>query len=277
MALSKARLTLLVVFSSLVSYFTLSEEWDGKRVLFLALGGFLITSCANTLNQILEQHSDKLMERTRQRPLPSETITEIAAWIIGGISGISGLVFLYNIGWLHALLGAISVILYAFVYTPLKKRTPWAVFVGAFPGSLPVLIGALAAPQTDASHRMYALLLFFIQFLWQFPHFWTLAWFNFEDYARASFFLLPSGKEKNPGVALHVLIYVCALAFFSMLPFFFHFTGPVSAACIMICNVCMVWQGYLFYRFPDDTMARRLFVISLVYLPVVQLSLMTGV
>jgi protoheme IX farnesyltransferase len=275
--LAKIRLTLLVIFSSVVSYFTLKEQPVWTDVFFLFTGGLFITAASNTFNQYYEIQTDSLMERTKFRPLPSGIIGKKHALWLGIGNMITGSVFLLQLGFLPFIFGLASFLLYVFVYTPLKKRTPWAVFAGAFPGSFPVLIGVLASNPENKRLWVFGILLFLIQFIWQFPHFWSLAWFNFDDYARADFFLLPSGKEKNQNSAFQVFIYSIFLGVIALIPFFLKLTGPVSALSILICGMGIVWQAYLFYRHPDDAMARKVFLITLVYLPVVQLSLLTGV
>jgi protoheme IX farnesyltransferase len=275
--LAKIRLTLLVIFSSVVSYFTIKSVPDWFDVMCLFLGGLFITAASNTFNQYYEIHTDALMERTKTRPLPAGYIKKKHALWIGILNFIFGTVLLFILGVMPFALGVASFFLYVFVYTPLKKKTPWAVFAGAFPGSFPVLIGVLASNPENKRMWIFGILLFMIQFIWQFPHFWSLAWFNFDDYARAEFFLLPSGKEKNQSSAFQVFIYSIFLGVIALIPFFLKLTGPVSALSILICGMGIVWQAYLFYRHPNDAMARKVFLISLVYLPVVQLSLLTGV
>lgn len=275
--LAKIRLTLLVIFSSVVSYFTLKSEPEWVHVIYLFLGGLFITAASNTFNQYYETETDALMERTKSRPLPAGTIGKKHALWTGIVNTIAGSALLLQLGFFPFIFGLASFLLYVFVYTPLKKKTPWAVFAGAFPGSFPVLIGVLASNPENKRLWLFGMLLFLIQFIWQFPHFWSLAWFNFDDYARAEFFLLPSGKEKNQSSAFQVFMYSIFLSVIALIPFFLKLTGPVSALSILICGMGMVWQAYLFYRHPNDAMARKVFLISLVYLPVVQLSLLTGV
>ncbi|MCX8080979.1 MAG: heme o synthase [Bacteroidia bacterium] len=275
--LAKLRLTLLVLFSSLVSYFTIAGEPCFYDVLYLTAGGLFITAASNTFNQYYEAQTDAMMERTKTRPLPSGLINSRSAVMIGVFNALLGLCFLSLLGIVPLAFGALSFIMYVYIYTPMKKKNPWAVFIGAFPGSFPVLIGALASEPNDRGKWLFSFILFLIQFIWQFPHFWSLAWFNFDDYARAGFFLLPTGREKNRSVGFQVLIYSIFLVVISVFPFFLNLTGIISALSIMICGVALIWQSFLFYRHPDDLLARRLFLISLVYLPVVQLSLLTGV
>lgn len=275
--LGKFRLASLVVFSAVVTYLTVAKNPELLTALTLCMGGFLVTTAANGFNQVIEKDLDRLMERTRLRPLPTETITPTGALVYCTLSGISGTVLLWvYTNPLCGILGFISIILYAIVYTPLKRVTPFSVFIGAFPGALPTLIGGVAATGGFGSIGFFAFLLFLIQFVWQFPHFWSLAWFNHEDYARADFHLLPSKGGKDDFSKFQVLLYCAFLLMTSILPFVFAFTGLISTLAIIICGVAMLLQAWNFYRVPTDEQARRLFFVTLVYLPLVQLALMTN-
>jgi protoheme IX farnesyltransferase len=274
--LTKFRLGALVVFSAVVTYFTLAEEIDMKQVLALCIGGFMVTSAANGFNQIIEKDLDKLMERTRQRPMPTGVLSQTEAFVFCTVFGIAGTVLLWiYTNPLSGILGFLSIILYALAYTPLKRVSPLSVFVGAFPGALPTLIGAVACTEGFGRITHQAVLLFLIQFVWQFPHFWSLAWFNSDDYARADFYLLPSKGGKDRASRFQILIYSVFLLIVSIFPFIFHFTGLLSAIVCVVCGVALVLQAYNFYRLPSDELAKKLFFITLVYLPVVQLALMT--
>lgn len=274
--LTKFRLGSLVVFSAIITYLTVAEEIISLQLLALGLGGFLVTSAANGFNQIIEKDLDKLMDRTRQRPMPTGVLSNTEAFIFCSICGIGGTILL----WLYTnplcgILGFISILLYAVVYTPLKRITPLSVFVGAFPGALPTLIGAVAATKGFGHISFFAVLLFLIQFVWQFPHFWALAWFNSDDYAKADFYLLPSKGGKDQASQFQILIYSVFLLLTSMLPFVFQFVGLLSASVCMVCGLTLLLQAYNFYRIPTDANAKKLFLVTLVYLPVVQLALMT--
>ena len=274
--LTKFRLGSLVVFSAVITYFTVAAEINWTTVLALSIGGFLVTSAANGFNQIIEKDLDKLMERTRMRPMPTGVLTVPEALFFCTVLGIGGTILL----WIYTnplcgILGFISIILYAVVYTPLKRVTPLSVFVGAFPGALPTLIGAVAASEGFGKVSHQGLLLFLIQFVWQFPHFWSLAWFNHEDYARADFQLLPSRGGKDKASRFQILTYTAFLLFVSIFPFVFQFAGLLSTIVCVICGLAMLLQAYNFYRVPSDELAKKLFFITLVYLPVVQLALMT--
>lgn len=274
--LTKFRLGSLVVFSAVITYFTLAETIDWTQVLALAVGGLLVTSAANGFNQIIEKDLDKLMERTKTRPMPTGVLTQTEAFVFCTLFGIGGTVLLWIFtNPLSGILGFISILLYAVVYTPLKRITPFSVFVGAFPGALPTLIGGVAATEGFGEVRFFAVLLFLIQFVWQFPHFWALAWFNNEDYARADFHLLPSRGGKDDFSKFQILLYSVFLLFVSILPFAFAQVGLLSTSACVVCGFALLLQAYNFYRFSTNENAKKLFLVTLVYLPVVQLALMT--
>jgi heme o synthase len=274
--LTKFRLGSLVVFSAIITYFTVAEAINWQLVLALSLGGFMVTSAANGFNQIIEKDLDKLMDRTRLRPMPTDVLSVNEAFIFCTILGVAGTMLLWvYTNPLCGILGFISIILYALVYTPLKQKTPFSVFVGAFPGALPTLIGGVAATSGFGHVTFFALLLFVIQFVWQFPHFWALAWFNNDDYAKANFHLLPSKGGKDGFSKFQILIYSVFLLFASVLPFAFQFVGLISTAASVICGLALLLQAYNFYRLPTNEHAKKLFLITLVYLPLVQIALMT--
>ncbi|MCC6370509.1 MAG: protoheme IX farnesyltransferase [Bacteroidia bacterium] len=276
MKLTKFRLGSLVVFSALITYFTVAESPNWQQALALGIGGFLVTSAANGFNQIIEKDLDKLMERTRLRPMPTEVLSHTEALIFCSIFGIGGTVLLWvYTNPLSGILGFISIVLYALVYTPLKRITPFSVFVGAFPGALPTLIGGVAATSGFGEIHFFALLLFLIQFVWQFPHFWALAWFNNEDYARADFHLLPSKAGKDDFSKFQILMYSAFLLMVSLLPFVFQFVGLISTGAVVVCGMALLLQAYNFYRVPTNENAKKLFFVTLIYLPLVQVALMT--
>jgi protoheme IX farnesyltransferase len=274
--LTKFRLGSLVVFSAIVTYFTVAENLNWKQIIALTIGGIFVTSAANGFNQFIEKDLDKLMARTNKRPLPLGIVSKKEAFIFCSILGLIGTIILWiYTNPLSGILGFISIILYAAVYTPLKRITPFSVFVGAFPGALPTLIGAVAATEGFGHVTFFGLLLFIIQFVWQFPHFWTLAWFNSEDYAKADFYLLPSQYGKDKASQFQILLYTMFLLVVSLLPFIFHFTGLLSAIACLLAGLAMLFQAYIFYKKGTDELAKKLFFITLIYLPIVQLALMT--
>lgn len=274
--LTKFRLGALVVFSAVITYFTVVEKADWLQVLALGLGGVMVTSAANGFNQIIEKDLDKLMDRTRARPMPLEVLTVSEAFIFCTGLGIGGTVLLWVFtNPLCGILGFVSMILYALVYTPLKRVTPFSVFVGAFPGALPTLIGGVAATSGFGELKFFTVLLFMIQFVWQFPHFWSLAWFNYDDYAKADFYLLPSKGGKDDSSRFQLLLYSVFLLIVSIFPFVFQFVGLISTLACVVCGLALLLQAYNFYRVPTDKNARSLFLVTLIYLPLVQVALMT--
>lgn len=270
------RLGSLVVFSAVITYFTVTTSINWLEVAALAIGGLLVTGAANGFNQIIERDLDKLMERTKMRPMPTDVLGNMEALVFCALLGITGTVILWvYTNPLSGIIGFTSMVLYALVYTPLKQRSPVAVFVGAFPGAFPTMIGGVAATEGFGHITFFTLILFAIQFVWQFPHFWSLAWFNNEDYERANFHLLPSKGGKDNFTKFQILIYTVFLLIVSTFPFAFGFTKLVSTVAIVVCGFAMLLQAYHFYRLGTDEQARKLFLITLVYLPLVQLALMT--
>lgn len=275
--LLKAKLSLLVVFSALVTYLTVATNVNWYSIIGLVIGGFLITGASNGLNQIIEIKTDALMERTQNRPLPQQVLNHVQALVFTCCILIAGLWVLWNFsGMRSALLGLLSVVLYVCVYTPLKRITPFSVLIGAFPGALPTLIGGVAASSSIEQYR-FSMVLFFIQFFWQFPHFWALAWFNHDDYARAGFHLLPSKGGKDAATRFQILFYTSILLPVSVLPFALGFTGVLSTLVAVICGIALVIQAYIFYRLKSDAQAKKLFFVTLIYLPLVQLAFITHV
>jgi len=274
--LTKFSLGGLVVFSAVITYFTVAIKVEWTQLLALSFGGFLVTSAANGFNQIIEKDLDKLMDRTKERPMPTGVLSVNEAFIFCTLSGITGTILLWVFtNPLCGILGFISMVLYAMVYTPLKRKTPFSVFVGAFPGALPTLIGGVAATKGFGEVTFFTMLLFMIQFVWQFPHFWALAWVYNEDYARADFHLLPSKGGKDDFSKFQILLYSVFLLTVSILPFVFHFVGLLSTVACVICGLALLLQAYNFYRLPTNEHAKKLFLITLIYLPLVQIALMT--
>lgn len=268
--LVKFRLSFIVVFSAGIGYLFAGGEQSGF-LLFL-LGGFLVTAASNALNQVLESETDKLMTRTADRPLAALRMQAAEAILAAGIFAVAGIGILwYFFNSVSALLGALSLISYAFIYTPMKKISPIAVFIGAFPGAVPPVIGFAAA---SGEITDIALLLFAIQFLWQFPHFWSIAWVAYDDYAKAGFYLLPSASGKTKSSASHIVIYSLILIPVSMLPFIMKMSGLVSTIIVVLTGLLFLLQAYKLYRTCDTKDARKLMFASFLYLPVVFISLL---
>jgi heme o synthase len=268
--LIKFRLTFLVVFSASISYL-IGCKVNGvvvwKDWLILILGGFLVTSAANCFNEVIEKDLDKLMKRTKDRPMPAGRMTTGQGLVMGLSMGIVGTYLLGSLNITTGYLSVFSVLLYAFAYTPLKKKSPIAVFVGAIPGALPPLIGYVAAHGKIDS---IALILFGIQFVWQFPHFWAIAWVLDDDYKLAGFRLLPSGKRNRTSAVLTFILTLILLPV-SLLPTFYHFGGYWVGGVSLVCSLIFLYQAFNLLRTLKIEAARKLMFGSFFYLPVVQL------
>lgn len=273
--LAKFRLSFLVVFSAVIGYlFAGHVAVSLTHVFILAIGGMLVTSASNAINQVIERDIDKLMTRTQNRPLPTERMNILEAIVAAGAMGISGIIILtYFFNPTAGVLSAISLLSYAFVYTPLKRVTSFAVFVGAIPGALPPMIGYVCA---TGEIDFIAVLLFSTQFLWQFPHFWSIAWIQFDDYKKAGIMLLPSASGKTKMSAIQNVIYCAMLLVVSMIPYFYNMVGIIGSSVIAAAGVIFLWMALEHYRKCEDKTARVLMFGSFLYLPVVQLALLFG-
>lgn len=275
--LTKFTLSALVVFSAIITFFTVAETYNWKQVLAICLGGFLVTAAANGFNQIIEKDLDKLMNRTKLRPIPTGNLTVNQAFVICAIFGIIGTIMLWVFtNPLSGIIGFVSIILYTLVYTPLKRVTPFSVFVGAIPGALPTLIGAIAATDGFGHISFFAILLFCIQFFWQFPHFWAIAWVSHDDYQRAGFFLLPSKGGRDKSSRSQILVYTLSLFPIALTPFIFNFAGWMSATVVSCMGLVFIIQAYNLFKSGTIVDARKLMFGSFVYLPLVQIALMIG-
>jgi protoheme IX farnesyltransferase len=274
--LVKFRLTFLVVFSASISFLIGSQiitaanpngviNWVNWAKLII--GGFLITGAANGFNEIIEKDLDRLMTRTADRPLPAGRMNNGQALVISLLMGVCGTYLLGSLNLLTGFLSVFAIILYAFVYTPLKQKTPISVFVGAIPGALPPLIGYVAAnPTID----QIALILFGIQFMWQFVHFWAIAWVLDDDYKLAGFRLLPTGKRDRAS-AVVTFIFAVALVPVSILPTYYGHGGYYVGGVSLICSLIFLYQSFVLMRTLEIKSARQLMFGSFIYLPVVQL------
>jgi len=272
--LIKLRLTLSVVFSSFISYFLAYSEVNFIQLFYLTIGGILIVSSSNIFNQIIEKDLDKLMKRTKNRPLPKKEISQSLAMTIAIIFTIIGLFFMYSINLKVAILSAVSVFLYVALYTPLKLITPLSVFVGAIPGAFPIMIGWVAATNNLG---VEAITLFLMQFFWQFPHFWSIGWSQSMDYEKAGFKMLPTGK-KDKSTAAQILFYSIWSVLISVIPFF-GITGNLKLSIIgllivIILGVILVQKAYLLFVYEKNQNANSLMITSIVYLTLVQLTLL---
>ena len=268
--LIKLRLTFLVVFSASVAFLIGSKvngEIVWKNWFMLIVGGFLVTAAANCFNEIIEKDFDRLMKRTMNRPLPAGRMTTGQALVLGLFMAIFGTYLLGRLNLTAGYLSVFSILLYAFAYTPMKRKSPVAVFVGAIPGALPPLIGYVAAHEKiDA----IALILFGIQFVWQFPHFWAIAWVLDDDYKLAGFRLLPSGKRDRISAAI-TFISTLILVPVSLLPTFYGYGGYYVGAVSLICSLVFLYLAYMLLRNLQIASAKKLMYGSFIYLPVVQL------
>lgn len=268
--LIKLRLTFLVVFSASIS-FLIGSKLNGhilwENWVKLIIGGFLVTAAANCFNEIIEKDYDKLMRRTCDRPIPAGRMTTGQALVLGLFMGLLGTFLLGSLNVDTGLLAVFSILLYAFAYTPLKRKTPIAVFVGAIPGALPPLIGYVAARERiDA----IALILFAIQFVWQFPHFWAIAWVLDDDYKLAGFRLLPSHKRDRAS-AVVTFIFTLILIPVSLLPTFYHVGGYFVGGVSLIFSLFFSYLAFMLLRTLQIDSAKKLMYGSFIYLPVVQL------
>ena len=268
--ITKARLAVSVVFSSIAGYFLGAVEISFSSVLLLAFGGYCMVGASNAYNQIIEKDLDALMSRTKNRPIPAGRMSVNTAMAIAVLMTILGIVALYFLNPKTAMFGAISIFLYTSVYTPLKTKTPLAVFVGAFPGAIPFMLGWVAA--TD-NFGIEPGTLFMIQFFWQFPHFWALGWMLDEDYKKGGFKMLPTGK-KDKGTALQIIMYTIWMMIISIIPVF-GFTGRlqlsiVAAIIVFLMGTVMLFFAFRLYEKRDNATARKLMLASVSYITLMQ-------
>ena len=269
--ITKLRLSASVVFSSVISYLIGMSEFDFEIFLYLVVGGLMMVSASNIFNQVIERDLDALMQRTKGRPLPMGQISVNNALVLGFTFVIAGLTFLYIINPLCAMLGAISIFIYACVYTPLKLITPLSVFVGAIPGAIPFMLGWVAATNELG---VEALALFLMQFFWQFPHFWAIAWWQNDEYEKAGFKMLPTGK-KDKSTTFQIIFYSFWAIIMSIVPYF-NVTGDLSLSTYGLVIVLMLGMFLLFYSFQlfktsTTQNAKVLMYVSILYITLVQI------
>jgi protoheme IX farnesyltransferase len=270
LALLKIRLSLLVAFSCAFGFSLAATPTNWPQLLLVFTGGFLLAGASVVINQILERDYDKLMQRTMHRPIPTKKVTVGEAWIFAGVLMVISLVLLMEgSNLLTVALAVVSMLLYSFVYTPLKRVGPIAVFVGAIPGALPPLLGWTAA---RGEITFEAWLIFGIQFIWQFPHFWAIAWVADDDYKKAGFKLLPSGGGKDFHTAVQIMIYTLFLLPLSLLPAKFGITGIDSAIVAIVCGVLFLAQTFSLMKDGSSKSALRIMFGSFLYLPIVQIA-----
>jgi len=279
--LIKFRLTFLVVFSASISFIIAVKANGGNtwgslysstmwiNWIKLIIGGFLVTAAANSFNEVIEVDLDKLMKRTKDRPMPAGRMTTGQGLVLGLGMGIAGTYLLGTLNLLTGLLSVFSILLYAFAYTPLKRKSPISVFVGAFPGAFPALIGYVAG-QPNGRIDEIALVLFSIQFVWQFVHFWAIAWVLDDDYKLAGFRLLPTGN-RDTGSAIITVIFAVILVPVSLLPTILGYGGYYVGGVSLICSLIFLYQAIMLLRTRQIPEARKLMFGSFFWLPVVQL------
>ena len=270
-AITKMGLSLSVVFSSIAGYLLAADQVDYLILFLLAVGGYCMVGASNVFNQIIERDLDKLMIRTQNRPLPTEKISVTMAFTLGIILTVFGLSVLYYINPKTAMFAAISIFLYTSVYTPLKQKTPLSVFAGAIPGAIPFMLGWVAyTGKFDLEPGM----LFMIQFFWQFPHFWAIAWFLDSDYKKAGFLMLPTAA-KDRGTVLQIIIYITWTVLISLVPAF-GVTGALQlsfpATVLMgVVGLVFLYFGFRLFQHQTDKVARELMLVSVIYITVLQL------
>ncbi|MFT6984153.1 MAG: protoheme IX farnesyltransferase [Crocinitomicaceae bacterium] len=266
MVFTKFRLSALVVISALTGYLFVGGS-DGLEITLLLIGGLLVTAASNGSNQIWERDLDKLMKRTERRPIPMGEMSVTESVIVVLVCLLAGTYMLYLINLYSALLGLSAYVMYVFIYTPMKRVSPWAVFVGAFPGAIPPMLGAIAGTN---EFGLVPGVLFFVQFVWQFPHFWAIAWVSFDDYKAGGFSLLPSREGKSKSSAFQIVAYALALIPFSLLPWVMGWTGIVSLILVLFLGIGFFLYSYRLLLTCDDKDARKLMFASFLYLPLVQ-------
>ena len=269
--ITKMRLALSVVFSSIAGYLLGVETVDFKTLTLLAFGGYFMVGASNAFNQIIEKDLDALMDRTKNRPIPAGRMSVNTAFIIASVFTLLGIIILYTINKQTAMFGAISIFIYTCVYTPLKTKTPLAVFVGAIPGAIPFMLGWVAA--TD-DFGIEPGTLFALQFFWQFPHFWAIGWFLFEDYKKGGFFMLPTGKQ-DKGTAVQTIMYTVWTLIVSIIPVL-GFTGRlelsiVAAVIVFIIGLWMLYYAIRLFKKMTEKAAKQLMLVSVSYITLVQI------
>ena len=270
--LLKFRLAFTVVFSAAAGYLLGASNFLWSEFILLLLGGFAIVGSSNAFNQIWEIDTDALMDRTMSRPLPAGRMTKSEAYLWAIILGVLGIIALGFLNVITAVFGLFSMLLYVLVYTPMKAKSPLAVLVGAFPGAIPFLLGWVAV---TGDFGIESGTLFAIQFLWQFPHFWAIAWVGYDDYAKAGYFLLPS-RKKNSTVTYMSIVYTLWMIFVSILPAF-GLTGSLmlshaAAVIVFILGILVLRFAIIHHRSPSNSAARSLMLGTIVYLPLLQIT-----
>jgi protoheme IX farnesyltransferase len=269
--ITKMRLSLSVVFSALAGYLLGAVEVDFYTLVLLAFGGYFMVGASNAFNQIIERDLDILMDRTKDRPIPAGRMSVRSAFIIATLFTILGITVLYIINERTAMYGAISIFLYTCVYTPLKTKTPLAVFVGAIPGAIPFMLGWVAA-RNDFGIESGTL--FALQFFWQFPHFWAIGWFLFDDYKKGGFYMLPT-RKRDKGTAVQTIMYTIWTILISIVPVF-GVTGDlklsiVAAVIVFLLGLVMLYYAFELFKERTTKAAKQLMLSSVIYISLIQI------
>lgn len=274
--LTKFTLSFTVVFTCVICFLLAPNNgYDLKMISILFIAGMLVTGSANAINQAVEKNSDALMKRTANRPVASGRMSQTEAYTFAYIAGGLGVAMMwYFFNFQSALISAISLFIYSYIYTPLKTKNSIAVLIGGFPGALPCLIGWLAGFYDQPISWTGGLILFAIQFIWQFPHFWAIAWVSHTDYTKAGFKLLPSDKGPTKFTALQALMYSVLMLPIGILPNYIGLTGDISMWILIAANFAMIIQCIRLYKAMDIKAARRVMFSSYIYLPIVYLALL---
>ena len=268
--LTKFRLSLLVSFSAIFGFILATDNIIFFDLLVLGMSGYFVTAASVINNQIIEKDLDSKMDRTKDRPLPTNRISKRNSLITSVFFMVIGLTIMtIYFNMVAGLLSLVSLFLYTFIYTPLKRIGPIAVFVGAIPGALPPLIGWVAF---SGEITMEAIIIFSIQFIWQFPHFWAIAWIYHDDYKKVGFKLLPSKGEKNFNTALNIMTYTLFLIPLGLLPTIFGITGIISGAVAVLCAILFLAQTFKLFKDYSRSSALKIMFGSFIYLPIVQIS-----
>ena len=268
--LTKFRLSFLVSFSAIFGFILASDNFYILDLIVLGISGYLVTAASVINNQILEKDLDSKMDRTKDRPLPTNRISKrnsLITSIFFMVIGLTTMTLYFNM--VAGLLSLVSLVLYTFIYTPLKRVGPIAVFIGAIPGALPPLIGWVAF---SGEISIEAIIIFSIQFIWQFPHFWAIAWIYHDDYKKVGFKLLPSKGEKNFSTALNIMTYTLFLIPLGLLPTIFGITGIISGAVAVLCAILFLAQTFKLFKDYSRSSALKIMFGSFIYLPIVQIS-----
>lgn len=265
------RLSLSVVFSSIAGYLLGAETIEFGVLVLLAFGGYFMVGASNAYNQIIERDLDALMDRTKNRPIPAGRMSVNSAFTLAVVFTILGIATLYIINPRTAMYGAISIFLYTSVYTPLKTKTPLSVFAGAIPGAIPFMLGWVAA-RNDFGIEPGTL--FAIQFFWQFPHFWAIGWFLYDDYKKGGFFMLPTGK-RDKGTATQTIMYTIWTVLVSIIPVF-GVTGDlklsiVAAVIVFALGLVMIYYALQLFKKRTAQAAKQLMLASVSYITLLQI------